>query len=134
MSITECSVHRQGQFHYCVSELQVPTSYHGNWLQTPPFHLQKSWSMMSHLTQVTPQAPLRAIGSSKGMHTEQRSLLEATAQRNFTEQLIADLRLDFFFLSQEESFAFLLQGKSKMSFGHSSQNFKSHYILAITAT
>lgn len=71
---------------------------------------------------------------SKGTHTEQRSLLEATAQRNFTEQLIADLRLDFFFLSQEESFAFLLQGKSKMSFGHSSENFKSNYILAITAT
>lgn len=60
--------------------------------------------------------------------------LEATAQRNFTEQLIADLRLDFFFLSREESFAFLLQGKSKMSFGHSSENFKSNYILAITAT
>lgn len=49
----------------------------------------------------------------KGMHTEQRSLLEATAQGDFTEQLITDLRMDFFFIPCEESFAFLLQDKSK---------------------
>lgn len=35
MSITECSMHRAGQIQHCVKELQVPISYHGNWLGTP---------------------------------------------------------------------------------------------------
>lgn len=70
-------------------------SRHGSW-----HHM---WHRLPHRLLSVPQ-PL-----SKGMHTEHRSLLEATAQRNFTEQLITDLRLDFLFLSHEESFAFLLR-------------------------
>lgn len=95
-------------------------SSHGSWHQI--------WHRSPHRLLSVPQA------LSKGMHTEQRSLLEATAQRDFTEQLSTDLRPDFFFFCHEESFAFLLQGKSKISFGCSWENFKSHYILAITAT
>lgn len=132
MSITECSVHRQGQIHYCVSKLQVPTSYHGNWPQTP---LSPAAAMVhdirsdtGHPTGSSPCHRLCLRGCTQSKDLFSRLWLRETSLNS------TDLRLDFFLYSHEESFAFLLQSKSKVSFGCSSENFKSYYVLAITAT